>query len=68
MIDWQSITLHLRSSRGSMKNLARLVDSCPQTISRLERGETVEPKFSIGVKLLDLHSDDFPEQHQELRL
>ncbi len=68
MIDWQPIVNRLRSSRGSLEIVSREIGSCPVHLRRLARGEIKDTKFRIGVMLLDLHSDDFPEHHKGLNL
>ena len=68
MIDWSAIVNRLHSSRGTLKNVSRFVGACPQSLGRLDRGETAEPKFDAGRKLLDLHLEDHPGKHAELEL
>ena len=68
MIDWMPIVNRLRTSRGPLVKLAATIGVCPQHLRRLARGEVGEPKFTAGIQLLDMHSDDRPEHHAELRL
>jgi len=68
MIDWSAIVNRLHSSRGTLKNVSRFVGACPQSLGRLERGEVVEPRFTTGLMLLDLHLEDHPGKHAELEL
>jgi len=68
MIDWPMIILRIRSKEGNLETLARSINSCPVHLRRISRNEVKEPKFSIGVKLLDLHSDHFPEKHREMKI
>lgn len=54
MIDWQKIVLDLRqkmSCREIDKKLGRHLDYT----AKIARGEIVEPRYSDGVKLLELH-------------
>jgi len=57
MIDWALVLLRLQNQYGSIHKLAAEVNSCPVHLRRLARGEINEPKFMVGVKLLDLHYD-----------
>ncbi len=62
-IDWQTVTLNLRAAGcplAKIKSGARMDD---QTIHRLQRGEIEEPRFSQGVRLLDMHERWCPERH-----
>lgn len=68
MIDWTEITNRLRSSRGSLVNVAREINACPVHLRRLSRGEIMDTKFQIGVKLLDMHMDDYPDKHRDIAL
>jgi hypothetical protein len=68
MIDWPGIINRLRSKIGSLEKAARDVGSCPVHLRRLSRGETNEPKFSVGVKLLDMHLDHCPDDHKDITL
>jgi len=68
MIDWQPIVNRLRNSRGPIERWARSINACPVHLCRLARGEVNDTKFNIGVRLLDMHLDDYPEHHRELGL
>jgi len=68
VIDWSLILNRLRSSRGSLQTVAREVGASAQHLNCISRCEVQQPKFLVGVKLLDLHFEDYPDQHQELRL
>ena len=68
MIDWSYVVNRLRSSRGSLEKVARQVDSCPQHLRRLARGDIQDTKFMVGVKLLDMHIDDYPDDHKKMAL
>lgn len=65
-INWQACALNIRQAGIS---LARAADRCGMdqaTLQRLARGEIREPRFSQGVKLLDLHLDLCGDKHKEL--
>ncbi len=62
MIDWTQILNRLRASRGSMRVVAKAVHACPVALNKIARGEVNEPKFMTGIRLLDLHSDDYPDE------
>ncbi len=68
MIDWSIILIRLRTSRGSLEKVAREVGACPVHLRRISRSEVAQPKFSVGIRLLDMHFDEFPNQHQEIAL
>jgi len=67
MIDWSLILNQLRAkyvhnqsiksdgTRRGMKAIAYVVGSDDVTLNRLARGEVKEPKYSVGVKILELH-------------
>lgn len=64
-IDWQAITNNLRSYKP-LSRVAKEVGSDWRHINRLARGEVSQPKFSVGVKLLDLHYDHCPQKHMAM--
>ena len=68
MIDWAIIIIRIRSKAGSLETLARSINTCPVHLRRVSRNEVKEPKYSVGVKLLDLHSIHFPEKHREMKI
>lgn len=55
ILDWQRLILNLRREGMSAAAISRKVKCAPETVQHLARGDVVEPKFSIGVALLDLH-------------
>ena len=61
LIDWQAVTLSLRRYYKPLAQVAKEVGSDWQHLNRLARGEVTEPKFSIGVALLDLAYDHVPD-------
>jgi hypothetical protein len=55
--DWQLICVQLKNKYKSLASVAREIGSDERHLNRLARGEVKEPKFLVGVKLLDLHYD-----------
>jgi hypothetical protein len=47
----------------SIKGIARRCGASEDTIGLLGRGEVKEPRFGLGVKLLELHLAMCPERH-----
>lgn len=68
MIDWTLIVNRLRSSRGSLERVAREIHTCPIHLRRLARGDIRDTKFQTGIKLLDLHHDDYPREHKLIKI
>lgn len=64
MIDWQRVTLNLRSRYKPLSQIAKEIHSDWRHLNRLARGETNQPRFDTGMKLLDLHMDKCPELHR----
>lgn len=64
MINWQQIANNLRGYKP-LATVAREIDSTEKHLNRLARGEVKEPRFNTGLKLLDLHLEQFPEKHNE---
>ena len=60
MIDWQTVTLSLRTHYKPLSAVAVEVGSDWQHLNRLARGEVMQPRFDTGVKLLDLAYDVLP--------
>jgi hypothetical protein len=56
-IDWQQCVLDLRRF-FPIRKISVLTGIDKQTLGRLSRAEMAEPKFSQGVTLLDLHTDN----------
>lgn len=50
-IDWQQVALELRAHYGTAY-LSRRLNRSHETICRMARGETVEPRFGLGLELL----------------
>ena len=64
-IDWQQVCLNLRRHKP-LTQVALEIGCDDQTLNRLARGETKEPKFMTGVQLLDLHLELCPERHDKI--
>jgi hypothetical protein len=68
IIDWQQLALNLRVS-GSLTALSEKEGWNKQYINEIARAEIKEPRFSVGVRLLDLHLDICGiEKHKRLCL
>ena len=66
MIDWRKVTQNL-SKRGIGMTQAATVAGIPAgQLSSLWTGRALEPPFSVGVKLLDLHFDRCPDLHNDI--
>ena len=68
LIDWQQVTLNLRSHYKPLAAVAPEVGSDWRVLNRLARGETLEPKFSVGIRLLDLHYTHCHQDHTTIVL
>ena len=55
-IDWQQLALNLRS-KAPLSALAKQNGWNPEYLNKLAREEMLEPKFSRGLELLNLHLD-----------
>jgi len=55
--NWSIICLQLRRDYKSLGAIGKEIGSDWQHLNRLARGDVKEPKFMVGVKLLDLHYD-----------
>ena len=64
VINWQKVCLNIRGRYKNLSDVAKEVGSDWQHLNRLARGEVKEPKFSVGVKLLDIHYDYCPDRHE----
>lgn len=64
IIDWQRVCLNLRSRYKPLSYVAKEVGSGWQHLNRLARGETQQPRFDVGMRLLDLHRDKCAELHR----
>ena len=56
MIDWQRICLGLRKTFGTLRKVSRLLDhKNPDYLTKLERGEISDPRYSLGEGLIELY-------------
>jgi hypothetical protein len=65
-VDWQQLFLNLRAADLPTKVISRKVGLDPATIRRFQRGENLEPKWSQGLRALDLHLQLCAEKHEGL--
>ena len=64
-IDWKKVTLNLRTHYKPLSAIAKEIGSDWAHLNRLARGDTHQPRFGTGVKLLDLHYDKCKAQHNK---
>lgn len=55
--NWSIICLQLRRDYKNLCAIGKEVGSDWQHLNRLARGDVKEPKFMVGIRLLDLHYD-----------
>lgn len=60
MIDWELLCNLLRAKYKPLSTVAKEVGSNWQHLNRIARGETDQPKFDTGIRLLDLAFDVLP--------
>ena len=63
-IKWQQVVLNLRNYK-SLESISTLLDMDAQHLRRLARGDVKQPRFESGLRLLDLHYEQFPELHTQ---
>ena len=56
-LDWSMICCQIRNKHKSLSTVAKEVGSDWQHLNRLARGEVEQPKFLVGIKLLDIYHD-----------
>jgi hypothetical protein len=62
IMDWQTLLILLRRRSGlTYERIGRRCTSDWRHIGRLARGETLEPRFSTAIQLLDLAADHLTE-------
>lgn len=64
IVNWSAVCLHLRSRYKPLSQVAKEVGSDWRHLNRLARGEVQQPRFDVGVRLLDLHSDKCADVHR----
>lgn len=57
---WPQIIADLRASGLTQSEIARLTDAPQNNISRLARGETLDPAYTQGKRIVDLHAARCP--------
>lgn len=62
MIDFQLLMIKLQNAKVTTRLIWQETGMGWQQQGRLRRGETQEPKFNVGVKLLDLALDELGEE------
>ncbi len=62
-IDWSLVCLNLRTRYKPLSRVAKEIGSDGYALNRLVRGEVIQPKMNIGIKLLDLHFDYCRDWH-----
>ena len=55
--NWSTICLQLRRDYKGLSAIGKEVNSDWQHLNRLARGDVEQPKYLVGVKLLELHHD-----------
>ena len=63
-VNWSAVCLHLRSRYKPLSQVAKEVGSDWAHLNRLARGDTRQPRYDTGVRLLQLHLDKCPELHR----
>ena len=64
MIDWQQVTLNLRSNYKSLQQIAKELNASYDTIKELSLGRSTNPRFNLAMQLLDLHFDKCRHLHK----
>ena len=64
MIDWQRVCLNLRTHYKSLATVAKEIGSDWRHLNRLARGDTQQPRFDTGMRLLALHHDKCADLHR----
>jgi len=65
MINWQAVCTNLRE-HIPLGKLGENIGSDGQHLNRLASGAVSQPKFLVGVHLLDAHVDLCPEKHKDI--
>ena len=63
IIDWQKVILDLQNQYKPISVFCEEVNTDWRVLGKLARGEIKEPKFSVGIKLLDLHLEKCRVRH-----
>lgn len=63
MPDWAKILLDLKTIFGSVRQVARLIHyRNPDYLTKMTRCEVEEPKYSVGVALIELYQKHVREE------
>jgi hypothetical protein len=65
LVNWQKLALNLRKHKP-LSTISKEIGCEQMTLQRLARGDVAEPRFDLGLHLLNYHLDLYPEKHQEL--
>lgn len=66
MIDWQRAIKNLQETGIGVTQAASMAQVPSLHLVDIVRGRAIEPPFSTGLKLLDLHLDACPGKHIKL--
>ncbi|RLA58486.1 MAG: hypothetical protein DRQ78_11960 [Epsilonproteobacteria bacterium] len=66
-INWQVLSNNLLENH-SEKELIYLTGMAVTSMRRMIKGNGTEPPFRIGLKLLNMHYDEFPDKHNLMTL
>lgn len=59
-VNWPKIIEEIRGGGLMVKAIARRIQVAPNTVSAYASGQTKEPPYSVGVKLLELRAKVAP--------
>ena len=63
MPDWAKILLDLRAIFGSVRQIGRLINHHNMDyLTKMTRGEVIEPRYSTGVALIELYQKHVREE------
>lgn len=67
MIDWNLLVIKL-STKKPMTDIAKELNIDCGKLHRMSRGIQGEPKFTLGLALLDLYFDYFPDSLEDIKI
>ena len=56
-VDWQKLALDLRTVGVPHAQASKAIGEHSGYVAQLARGEIAEPRFTVGVALLNMHAD-----------
>lgn len=62
-INWMVVTNNIRAKYKPLAQVAPEVGSCWRHLGRLARGEVKQPRFDVGIRLLDVHYTHCADRH-----